>query len=127
MLAANCCTSEYKNEKKRIHHGSNNNVDSENIVNMSICELIPDLCKQFYGLGWLSGTGGGISIKSGAHIFVTPSGVQKEKILPEEMFILSEDGDKVIKCPDPKLGLKLSECLPLFMSAYRLRGAGAVI
>ena len=25
--------------------------------------LIPELCKQFYTLGWVTGTGGGISIK----------------------------------------------------------------
>lgn len=25
--------------------------------------LIPELCKQFYNLGWVTGTGGGISIK----------------------------------------------------------------
>jgi hypothetical protein len=27
--------------------------------------LIPKLCKQFYRLGWVTGTGGGISIKYG--------------------------------------------------------------
>lgn len=27
--------------------------------------LIPELCKQFYNLGWVTGTGGGISIKEG--------------------------------------------------------------
>jgi hypothetical protein len=26
-------------------------------------KLIPELCKQFYNLGWVTGTGGGISIK----------------------------------------------------------------
>jgi len=25
--------------------------------------LIPELCRQFYHLGWVTGTGGGISIK----------------------------------------------------------------
>ena len=28
-------------------------------------KLIPELCRQFYTLGWVTGTGGGISIKSG--------------------------------------------------------------
>ncbi|XP_073870071.1 methylthioribulose-1-phosphate dehydratase isoform X8 [Macaca fascicularis] len=27
--------------------------------------LIPELCKQFYHLGWVTGTGGGISLKHG--------------------------------------------------------------
>ena len=27
--------------------------------------LIPELCKQFYHLGWVTGTGGGMSIRKG--------------------------------------------------------------
>ena len=27
--------------------------------------LIPELCKQFYHLGWVTGTGGGMSIRCG--------------------------------------------------------------
>lgn len=27
--------------------------------------LIPELCRLFYNLGWVTGTGGGISIKHG--------------------------------------------------------------
>lgn len=27
--------------------------------------LIPELCRQFYNLGWVTGTGGGISIRKG--------------------------------------------------------------
>jgi hypothetical protein len=29
-------------------------------------ELIPELCRLFYTLGWVTGTGGGISIKHGS-------------------------------------------------------------
>jgi hypothetical protein len=28
-------------------------------------KLIPELCRLFYNLGWVTGTGGGISIKEG--------------------------------------------------------------
>ncbi len=28
-------------------------------------ELLVQLCRQFYGLGWVSGTGGGVAIRSG--------------------------------------------------------------
>lgn len=31
--------------------------------------LIPELCRQFYNLGWVTGTGGGISIKHGLVLF----------------------------------------------------------
>lgn len=49
--------------------------------------LIPELCKQFYHLGWVTGTGGGISLKHGNEIYIAPSGVQKERIQPEDMFV----------------------------------------
>lgn len=87
-------------------------------------ELIAELCRQFYQLGWVSGTGGGISIREGDRIYMAPSGVQKERMRPEDMFVLDAEGE-VIEAP---LGdHKLSECSPLFMNAYRLRGAGAVM
>jgi methylthioribulose-1-phosphate dehydratase len=55
---------------------------------------------------------------------MAPSGVQKERIAEDDIFELDEQG-QVIRAPLGKL--KLSECAPLFMNAYRLRDAGAVI
>jgi len=46
---------------------------------------IPMVCAQFYGLGWVSGTGGGMAIKHGNRFFMAPSGVMKEKLTPEMM------------------------------------------
>jgi methylthioribulose-1-phosphate dehydratase len=87
--------------------------------------LIVELCRQFYAHGWVSGTGGGISIRAGDRIYVAPSGVQKERLRPGDMFVVDLDG-KVLEAPaDP--GLRVSACAPLFLHAYRLRGAGAVI
>ena len=40
--------------------------------------LICTLCRNFYNLGWVTGTGGGTSIARDEHIFIAPSGVQKE-------------------------------------------------
>jgi methylthioribulose-1-phosphate dehydratase len=95
----------------------------------SIPELICELCRLFYGLGWVSGTGGGISIRGPEGIYMAPSGVQKERMQPEDVFLL--DGDRLdephVRCAPADPGLKLSECQPLFYSAYRQRGAGAVI
>jgi len=88
--------------------------------------LIPELCKQFYNLGWVTGTGGGISIKYGKDIFIAPSGVQKERIQSKDIFVIDAEGC-VISSPDPEKNLKISECTPLFMNAYNLRDAGAVI
>ncbi|KFM60156.1 putative methylthioribulose-1-phosphate dehydratase, partial [Stegodyphus mimosarum] len=88
--------------------------------------LIPELCKQFYDLGWVTGTGGGISIKHGDEIFIAPSGVQKERIQPGDIFVVSADGC-IISSPSEEKKLKISECTPLFMNAYHLRNAGAVL
>ncbi|XP_011494079.1 PREDICTED: methylthioribulose-1-phosphate dehydratase isoform X2 [Ceratosolen solmsi marchali] len=59
-------------------------------------------------------------------IYITPSGVQKERILPSEMFVQDIEG-KDLELPPPEKNLKKSQCTPLFMSAYTSRNAGAVI
>ena len=87
-------------------------------------ELVCELCRNFYQLGWASGTGGGISIKEGGFIYMAPSGVQKERLKPEDIFVLDSDGNPV---EEPGHGLKLSQCAPLFMHAYKIRNAGAVL
>jgi methylthioribulose-1-phosphate dehydratase len=87
-------------------------------------ELVCELCRNFYQLGWASGTGGGISIKEGGQIYMAPSGVQKERLKPEDIFVLDAEGNIA---QEPGNGLKLSQCAPLFMHAYRVRNAGAVL
>jgi methylthioribulose-1-phosphate dehydratase len=94
-----------------------------------LAELVCELCRQFYALGWVSGTGGGISIKGDDGIYMAPSAVQKERIRPEDVFVLdasSLDACRVVK-PPRDASLKISECQPLFWNAYRNRGAGAVL
>ncbi|XP_019761952.2 probable methylthioribulose-1-phosphate dehydratase [Dendroctonus ponderosae] len=88
--------------------------------------LIPELCRQFYNLGWVTGTGGGISIKDGSKIYIAPSGVQKERIKPEDLFVQNIKGED-LELPPPAKKLKKSQCTPLFMCAYTMRNAGAVI
>lgn len=87
--------------------------------------LIAELCRQFYHLGWCTGTGGGISIREGDVIYMAPSGVQKERIQPEDVFVLDLDGQIVERPDNPRL--KLTECSPLFFNAFRMRDAGAVL
>ncbi|EDW27735.1 GL19864 [Drosophila persimilis] len=88
--------------------------------------LIPALCRQFYHLGWVTGTGGGMSIKLNNEIYIAPSGVQKERMQPEDLFVQDIDG-KDLQMPPEIRELKKSQCTPLFMLAYRHRNAGAVI
>ncbi|PYQ51950.1 MAG: methylthioribulose 1-phosphate dehydratase [Acidobacteria bacterium] len=92
---------------------------------MSNASLICDLARQFYDLGWVTGTGGGICIRDGDHVLIAPSGVQKERMTPDQMFTFSVDGQLLDRPLDP--ALRPSECTALFMTAIRLRDAGAVI
>lgn len=94
---------------------------------LSVCPraLICELCREFYQKGWASGTGGGISLREGDSIFMAPSGVMKERMRPEDIFELDLQGG--VKRPPTTPGLSLSQCSPLFMAAYELRGAGAAM
>ncbi|GMP52961.1 hypothetical protein CsSME_00018584 [Camellia sinensis var. sinensis] len=100
--------------------------------------LISELCRQFYNLGWVSGTGGSITIK--VHddsipkphqlIVMSPSGVQKERMVPEDMYVLSPSGSTLsspLSKPYPYKPPKCSDCASLFLKAYDMRNAGAVI
>ncbi|TVU25452.1 hypothetical protein EJB05_27948, partial [Eragrostis curvula] len=64
-------------------------------------ELVAELCRHFYAPGWLTGTGGSITVKvhdpavplADRLIVMSPSGVQKERMLAEDMYVMSADGE----------------------------------
>ncbi|KAM3697445.1 hypothetical protein ACB098_06G113200 [Castanea mollissima] len=90
--------------------------------------LAVELCRHFYSLGWLSGTGGSFtprvhhhhdSVSTPSHLIVmSPSGVQKERMVPEDMYVLSSDGF-LLSTPILKsythTAPKCTDCAPLFM------------
>ncbi|ORY93423.1 methylthioribulose-1-phosphate dehydratase [Syncephalastrum racemosum] len=86
--------------------------------------LIPELCRQFYHLGWVTGTGGGISIRKDDHVYIAPSGVQKERMEPHHLFVMALADRTLLRQPPV---LKPSACTPLFYNAYTMRDAGACI
>ena len=81
------------------------------------------LCRAFYNLGWVTGTGGGTSIRKGPHIFIAPSGVQKELMQPRDIFVLDYASRSYLRKPPV---LKPSACTPLFLAAFD-RDAGCCI
>ena len=85
--------------------------------------LICTLCRNFYTLGWVTGTGGGTSIAKDSHIFITPSGVQKELMKPSDIFVMQRATRSYLRKPP---SLKPSACTPLFLAAFD-RGAGCCI
>ena len=95
------------------------------LIVVNINELICDLARSFYELGWVTGTGGGICIRDGDEVVMAPSAVQKERMTSDQMFRIALDGSIVSRPADPQL--RPSECSSLFLKAINLRGAGAVI
>lgn len=115
-------------------------------------DLVCELCRQFYVDGWVTGTGGSICIRFGNRIFMTPSGVQKERIQPEDLFVIDVKGNMLAvpsRSPGSVRPAKLSgiivddypnvyflieffilpyaECSPLFLVCFNRRKAGNTI
>jgi len=92
--------------------------------------LIPELCAKFWTLGWVTGTGGGTSIREDDLVYLAPSGVQKELMRPEHIYVLSlkaqTDPKHRIYLRSPRQ-FKPSQCTPLFLAAFTKRGAGCCI
>ncbi|KAI0165546.1 methylthioribulose-1-phosphate dehydratase [Xylariaceae sp. FL1272] len=93
--------------------------------------LIPSLCAKFWTLGWVTGTGGGCSIRDGDLVYIAPSGVQKELMKASDLYVLSieqQQGDfknrTYVRSPP---GGRPSQCTPLFLAAFTRRGAGCCI
>ena len=53
-------------------------------------------------------------------IYIAPSGVQKERIKSDELFVQDING-RDLKLPPASKNLKKSQCTPLFMCAYKGR------
>ncbi|KAL8131355.1 hypothetical protein AgCh_007329 [Apium graveolens] len=110
----------------------------ETIIVKETKGLVAELCRHVYTLGWVLGTGGSITIRvhddaisrSSQLIVMSPSGVQKDKVDPEDMFVLSSDGC-ILSKPRTKLyphkPPKCTDCAPIFLKVYEMRNAGAVI
>lgn len=116
---SSCCCGSKKTPSTENDDSLVLSTDKEHPANL-ICEF----CKLFYNNGWVTGTGGGISIKDEDKIYLAPSGVQKERMLPTDIFVMSFESREYLRKP---LKYKPSACTPLFMSAYTMRNAGACI
>ena len=87
-------------------------------------KIICYLLREFYKLGWCTGSGGGISIKEEENrLWVAPSGVHKEFVEEDDLFLIDSKGEVI----QGNQNLKCSECTPLFLQAYNLRNASAVM
>ena len=89
--------------------------------------LLVELLGDFHQRGWVSGTGGGIcGPADGGNLLLAPTGVHKERIQPDEFFVVDPADGRVLRSPE-KDGLRPSECNSIFCLAVRQRAAGSVM
>ncbi|XP_022142734.1 probable bifunctional methylthioribulose-1-phosphate dehydratase/enolase-phosphatase E1 1 isoform X2 [Momordica charantia] len=99
--------------------------------------LLSELCRQFQGLRWVSGTGASGFIAIKVHGYSIPkrqqlmamaaSGVQKERMVPEDMYVLSHGGSILSSSPPkpyPHNSPNCFDCTPLSMKGptQRIKG-----
>ncbi len=90
-------------------------------------ELLVELLRSFYDKGWVSGTGGGIcGPADGGRLLMAPTGVHKERVEPEDLFLIDPADGRVVQAP-PNSGLHPSECNSIFCLTVRQRGARSVV
>lgn len=87
-------------------------------------KILVEICRILYELGGCIGTGGGASVKDGKLIYFAPSGVQKERMRPEDVFIYDTEKQEYVYSPNL---FKISACTPLFLATFRHRDVGACI
>jgi methylthioribulose-1-phosphate dehydratase len=97
------------------------------VTELDTRRLLVELLGAFYAKGWVSGTGGGIcGPADGGNLLLAPTGVHKERVLPDEFFVVDPADGQVVRSPE-KDGLRPSECNSIFCLAVRERAAGSVM
>lgn len=102
-------------------------LSAEDVKSHSVAILLCELCVGFYKLKWNLGTGGGISIQEpgSSLIFLSPSGIHKERMLPTDLFVYDCNRRRYIYVPAEHRRPSASSVLFLWLHEHH--GAGAVI
>ena len=90
-------------------------------------EFVCEMLRAFYAKGWATGTGGGIcALESPERLLLAPTGVHKELVQPDDLFVVDVASGDVVE-PAANTGLRPSECKDVFRTIISRRGAGAVL
>jgi methylthioribulose-1-phosphate dehydratase len=90
-------------------------------------KLLCDLLRGFYDKGWVAGTGGGIcTVVKKNEVLMAPTGVHKECVLPQDLFVVDDQTSRVLRSPQNP-SLRLTECNTIFCLLIREKDAGAVM
>uniref|UniRef100_A0AC34QT52 Class II aldolase/adducin N-terminal domain-containing protein n=1 Tax=Panagrolaimus sp. JU765 TaxID=591449 RepID=A0AC34QT52_9BILA len=76
-------------------------------------ELFVDLMKSFFEKGWMVGSSGGMAVSTTKFIFYSPSSVQKERLTPDDLFVLDQETFELVSRPKNQK-IKESACVPVF-------------
>ena len=93
---------------------------------MDPAELLTEMLRLFYAKGWVSGTGGGICGVVDGGMLVAPTGVHKERVRPEDLFLVDVSSGTTIRSPADS-ALRPSECTSIFCAIVAARRAGSVM
>lgn len=125
--------SEEENTRKRVRANGEDGASDHLVTSQDPnhpANLIPSLCAKFWTLGWVTGTGGGASIRDDDLVYIAPSGVQKELMKSSDLYVLALSKQTDLKnrvyLRSPHCG-KPSQCTPLFLAAFTKCGAGCCI
>jgi methylthioribulose-1-phosphate dehydratase len=89
--------------------------------------LLCEMLRLFYDKGWVSGTGGGIcATLDDGNLLVAPTGVHKERVQPDDLFLVDPASGAIVRPPLVQ-SLRPSECTPIFRAVIRARAAGSVV
>jgi methylthioribulose-1-phosphate dehydratase len=97
------------------------------VVVSDVRDVLCELLRLFYDKGWVSGTGGGIcALESAGRLVLAPTGVHKERVRPQDLFVVDVDTGQIVESAADET-LRPSECNDIFRAIIRRRGAGAVV
>jgi L-fuculose-phosphate aldolase len=82
---------------------------------------VVEYCRRMQADGLTVGTSGNLSVRSGDHIAITPSGAAYEALTPESICVIDLDGNPVEDGLDP------SSEVPMHTAVYRRTDARAVV
>jgi len=89
--------------------------------------LLCELLRLFYEKGWVSGTGGGICVMvNKQRVLMAPTGVHKERVTPQDLFVVDPRTGNAIRSPR-NCSLRLSECSPIFCTLINRRSASSIM
>ncbi|MFH4982095.1 hypothetical protein AB6A40_008804 [Gnathostoma spinigerum] len=87
--------------------------------------FLAQLMSQFYYLGWMSGSAGAIAVATDNSVYVSPSGLQKERLCGADFFEYDVKWNELIYRPPNKL-IRETACSPLFKYIMQTRDAKCV-